>query len=92
MLLTLLDRSIKQWSDKSMDSPWYSYSMVTQKLLRTFEAEKFLERKNLFLTAFDLIKCLQEVKHKRLLHTCVPISELPSNIIIIIPCTKLSNN
>ena len=34
-----------------------------------------------FATALDLIKCLkQREKKQRLLPTCAPISELPSNI------------
>ena len=32
-----------------------------------------------FVTALDLIKCLKHIKYLRLLLTCAPISELPSN-------------
>ena len=32
------------------------------------------------MTALDLIKCLRQIRQQRLLLTCAPISELPSNI------------
>ena len=31
------------------------------------------------VTALDVIKCLKQLKYKRLLFACGPISELPSN-------------
>mgnify|MGYP001324144585 CR=1 FL=1 len=36
------------------------------------------------MTALDLIKCLKKIKSQKLLLTCAPISELPSNISIIV--------
>ena len=40
----------------------------------------FLEKKNRFVTALDLIKCLNQMNSQILLLTCAPISELPSDI------------
>ena len=34
---------------------------------------------DLGLNAFDLIKCFKQIKWQRLLHTCAPFSELPSD-------------
>ena len=38
------------------------------------------EKKMRLVTAIDLIKCLQQIKKHRLLHTYALTSELPSNI------------
>ena len=55
--------------------------MVARNMLRTLKAKcVFLEKKIRFVTALDLIECLREIKKMRLLLTCTPISELPSNI------------
>ena len=60
--------------------PWYLYKMVTQNKMRTHKRKKiFSENKIQFVTALDLIKGLKNVKQQRLLFTCAPISELPSN-------------
>ena len=37
--------------------------------------------KNIFMTAFDIIKCLKLIKSPRSLHSCVPITDLPTNIL-----------
>ena len=51
--------------------------MVTQNMLKIGLFGGKLTR---FVTALDLITCLKQIKQRRLLHTCVPISELLSNI------------
>ena len=33
-----------------------------------------------FVATFEIIKCSKKIKTQRLLHTCAPISGLPSNI------------
>ena len=38
------------------------------------------EKKDRFVTALDLIKCLKQIKQQRLLPTCAPMSELQYNI------------
>ena len=53
--------------------PWY---MVTRNTLRTWKKVK----KNEFVTAVDLNKCLKQIKLPVYLYTCAPILELPSNI------------
>ena len=52
--------------------------MVTQKMLQKMHAGKQ------FVTSLDLVNCLKQIKEQRLLLTCTPISELPSNISTII--------
>ena len=54
--------------------------MITQIMLRTRKIAFFRIKKIRFVTALDLIKSLIQVKYQRLLHTCAPISELPSNL------------
>ena len=63
----------------SYSDAWYLYHMVTHDMLRTQEIG-ISEKKIRFVTDVDLIKCLKQIKHQRLLLTCTPISELPSNI------------
>ena len=41
----------------------------------------FWRKKTRFVTALDLIKCLEQIKLQRLLLTSAPISELARNII-----------
>ena len=49
-------------------------------MLRTHEEKQVFSEKIIqFLTAFGS-KCLQLIKYQKLLITCAPISELPSNI------------
>ena len=38
------------------------------------------EEKNHFVTSFNIITCLKQIKLQRMLLTCAPISELPSHI------------
>ena len=40
----------------------------------------FGQKKIRFVTVLDVIECLKQVKHQGLIHTCAPISELPSKI------------
>ena len=55
--------------------------MVTYNKLRTHEGKLvFSVKKFRFVTAFDLVKCLKYIKKQRLLLTCAPISESPSDI------------
>ena len=53
--------------------------MLLRTMLRTHEG-KPSEEKNLFVTALDLIRCLKQIKYKRLLLMCAPIPGLTSNI------------
>ena len=54
--------------------------MVTQIMLDTHEGRLALPDKNIrFVTALDLINCVDQIKYQKLLLTCAPISELPSN-------------
>ena len=52
--------------------------MVTQTMLRTQKRKigPFGEKIRL---AHEMIKCFKPIKQRRLLLTCAPISELPSN-------------
>ena len=52
--------------------------MVTQSVLRTHGGKK-VENNIPFVTAFNLIICLNQIKIMRLLVTCPSISKLPSN-------------
>ena len=53
---------------------------VTHNMLRTHEENRSSQRKKIrFVSALDQIKCLEQIKYPRLLLTCAPISELPSN-------------
>ena len=55
--------------------------MVTQNMLRMRERKYVFSDTNIrFVAALDLIKGLKQIKYERLLLTCAPISELPSNI------------
>ena len=55
--------------------------MVTQDMLRTYKGKNiFFAEKNRFVTALEINKCLKQIKYQRSLHTCTPLSELPSNI------------
>ena len=56
--------------------------LVAQNMVRTDEGKKVYLEKKVYdlLTAFDLIKCLKQIKYHRFLLTSVTISELPSNI------------
>ena len=55
--------------------------MVTQNMLRMHEGKLFFSQNiTRFVTAFDLVKCLKQIKSQRLLPTFAPISEVPSNI------------
>ena len=45
-----------------------------------------------FVTALDLIKCHKQREKKRLLPTCAPISELPSNISTMVFLSQPSVN
>ena len=53
--------------------PWFLYQMVTQNMLRTHEGKYYFSRQNI---EFMTIKCLKQ----KLLLTCAPLSELPSNV------------
>ena len=48
------------------------------------EYRSFLKKKIGFETALDVIKCLKQIKQPRLVHTYVPIYELPAKIITMI--------
>ena len=48
-------------------------------MVRTYEGNKVFSDKKIG-PALDLIKCLKQIKYQRLLLTCAPISELPSNM------------
>ena len=53
--------------------------MVTQNRLRTCEGKQVFSEKTIhFVTGLDLIKCLKQIKLRRLLLVCKLISELPS--------------
>ena len=55
--------------------------MVTHYMLRTHDEKYVFSGKNtLFVPDLELIKSLIKVKKKRLLLTCAPIYEIPSNI------------
>ena len=55
--------------------------MVTQKMLRTHEGFFFGEKNIRFVTAFDLIKRLNQIENYRLLLLArSSLSELPSNL------------
>ena len=54
--------------------------MVIQNMLHTHEGKiSFRRKKPRFVTVLHLIKYLKQVKYQRLLNTCAPISELPSD-------------
>ena len=59
-------------NDSTMVLRW-QYQMVTQNMLHLHE-----ETQVLFVDALNLIKCLKQVILQGLIHTCAPISELPS--------------
>ena len=64
--------------------------MVTQIMLRTHEGTLgFSNKKIRFVTALDLIKCLNQAKYKILLLMCGPFFDLPSNISTIGPIVDL---
>ena len=52
--------------------------MVTQIMMRTHEGKIDL-KKTRFVIAFNLIKCLNQIKKQILLLKCAPNFELPSN-------------
>mgnify|MGYP007015800062 CR=1 FL=1 len=65
---------------ESLFCPWHVYYM----LLKSMKESRYFLRKNIqFVTALDLIKCLEQIKYQRLHLTCAPISELPSSIITV---------
>ena len=59
------------------------------------------EKKNRFVNALELIKCLEQIRCQILLLTCAPISELPANIgtvtlpkrykFVVYQCLRLNN-
>ena len=51
--------------------------MVTHYMLRT---HGFSDKNTRFVTALDVIKCLEQVEKQILRLTCAPLNELPSNI------------
>ena len=61
---------------------WYFYKKVTQNTLRTREGKSLIYKFFFFkFAAFvDLNKGLKQIKLLISLHTCAPISELPSYI------------
>ena len=61
--------------------PWYSYQMVTQITLRTFQGKQVYSYVN--VTIVDLNKCFKQAKLPFLLYACAPFSELPSEICTI---------
>ena len=55
--------------------------MVAHFTLRTHEGKWVFSDKNTrFVTALDVIKCLEQVEYEILRLTCAPLNELPSNI------------
>ena len=57
----------------------YTYKMITQNTLRTCEEiQVFHEINFIFVTAFDVNRCVKQIKLPILLHTCSSISGLPS--------------
>ena len=69
--------------------------MVTHYILRTHEGKWVFPGKNTrFVTAFDVIKCLEHVEKQKLRLTCVPLNELPYNISTmvgsVVGCSELS--
>ena len=57
---------------------WYLHLMVTQNMLRTCEGKQDLSEINFEFVTLDLSKSLEQIKLPISLHTCAPISELPS--------------
>ena len=55
--------------------------MVSHYMLRTHQGKLVFSDKNIpFVTALDVIKCLEQVEQQILRLTCAPLNELPSNI------------
>ena len=58
-----------------------TYDRCTQNMLRTCEGKQDVSAITFkFATSFDRNKCLKKIEIPISLHTCVPISELPSDI------------
>ena len=53
--------------------------MATQDVLHASRKIGRFVKKILFVTALDLIKCLNQIYQQRLFITCAPTSELPSD-------------